>query len=437
MFSNIAYMNTHSLELAIAEQNPHWAGSEYDHAFTRLHNHKAIEDLSLDEIQIITGIRRCGKSTLLQTLINHLAQQQDSKSILYINFDDPNYNAVCNDSTLMYDVINSAEKLSGVRVDTLCLDEVQNVAAWEQYIKSMYDAKRFKKIIVTGSNANLINSDYASLLTGRYIETRIFPMTYKETLLNHNITTPLELIQHKSLALRLLDSMLYYGGFPRMEQVEPTNQRLQILKGYYETIILKDCIKDHNVRDTRTLTNLAHYTLTNIASIYSYNSLSKAVSSNENTVKNFINIFEGAYFIEELKQFDYSLKKQLQMKKKIYCIDNGMLTAVSFRFSKDLEKLLENLTYTELKKSGENDIYFFNQQKECDFILHGEEEKTAIQVCYALTHENRIREINGLTAAMNSFDVSKGIIITYDQEETINESIQAIPFWKYFSFYSS
>jgi len=422
-------------EQAISEQNPHWFDVSYDHFFERLHNEEVLNDLTLDEMQIITGIRRCGKSTLLQTIINHLMKQVDPKSILYLNLDDPNYNEVCNDAAALYGVITAAEKLSGVRVEYLLLDEVQNIDTWEKYVKSTYDSKRFKKIIVTGSNADLLNSDYATLLTGRYIEIRLYPMSYKEILLDNGITDRLQLIKQKPLTLKLLDTMLQYGGLPRIYKIESEQQRRKVLKSYYETILLKDCIKNHNVRDTKTMMNLAHYLITNAATRYSYNSLSKAVQSNENTVKKFIEIFENAYFIHEIKQFSYSLKKQIRMEKKTYCIDNGFLTATSFKFIESIGKLLENLVYTELGKTTENNVYFYNQSKECDFILHDTNSPKAIQVCYELNPENRAREVNGLLTAMKEFSIPKGFIITYDQEEKISESMMVIPFWKFFSFF--
>ena len=192
-------MSPQTFDQAIIGQNPHWDDVSYKHAFIRIYDEEVLSDLKLDEIQVITGIRRCGKSTLLETIINELMTENDSKSLLYINFDDPNYSDVCNDATKLYELITAAEKLSGIRVEYLFLDEVQNVDSWEKYAKSMYDSKRFKKIIVSGSNADLLNSDYASLLTGRYIETRLHPMTYKEILLNNGITDQLQLIKKNPL----------------------------------------------------------------------------------------------------------------------------------------------------------------------------------------------------------------------------------------------
>jgi len=422
-----------NIEQTLSEQNPHWEAIPYHPIVKRSHDAIAIRELALEEIQVITGIRRCGKSTLLHVLINHLIEKTPPKSILYINFDDPNYTEACKDASAMYHIVTTTEKLTTYPVDYLFLDEIQNVTGWEKYVKSVYDSKRFKKIVVTGSNADLLNSHYAILLSGRYVETHLYPFTYQEWLHHHKITEPLQLIQQKPKVLRLLDDMLIFGGFPRILFEKDADNRRKLLKSYYETVILKDCINNHNVRDTKTLINLAYYLVNTISSIYSYNSLSKAIESNENTVQQFIQILQDAYFLRELKQFSFSIKSQTRAKKKIYCIDNGLVNATTFKFSNNAGKLLENLVYSELRKKQYEEIYYFNEKNECDFIVYQQDVRLAIQVCYELNPANREREINGLVVAMEKFSIPSGIIITYDQEEVIQDKIQAIPFWKFFS----
>lgn len=425
-----------SFEQTISSQNPHWSGKIYSHSFARSHEKLPISHLGLEEIQVITGIRRSGKSTLLQTVINHLVKQTtDPKSILYINFDDPKYTDVWSDAGALYSIVTTAETMTGQTVHYLFLDEVQNVEKWETYVKSMSEMKRFKKIFVTGSNSQLLNSDYATLLSGRYLKTHIYPIAFHELLKNSGITEYHQLITEKALALAHVNRLLNYGGFPRVHCVDKDEQRNEILKNYYETILLKDCMANNTIRDHKTLMNLAHYLMTNPAVLYSYNSLSKAVGSNENTIQQFIQIFQDAYLIHELKSFSYSVGGQLRAKKKVYCIDNGLITATAFSFTDNSGKLFENLVFSELKKMGYPEIYFYNDQKECDFILHNVKNPTAIQVCYQLTPENRARELNGLMVAMEKLSLPTGVIITYDNEEIISNTITVTPFWKYFSLF--
>lgn len=425
-------MNT-EIEQTLVAQNPHWESVAYQHQFKRLHTQKGIADLSMQEIQIITGIRRAGKSTLIESMINHLMQHYAPRSILYVNLDDPNYTPLCDDAKAFYDIITITEKLTQQKVDFIFLDEIQNIAAWEKYIKSVYDSKQFKKIVISGSNGNLLNSDYATLLSGRYIKTHIYPLSYQELLLHHKINDPLILVQKKATALSLVDSLMSMGGFPRIHCIDHHEQQLQLLKNYYETILLKDCIANHNVRDAVSFSKLSNYLINTVSSLYSYNSLYKILGGNENTIQQYVNILENAYFIHQLQQYSYSHKTQSRSKKKAYCIDNGLITAVTFQFSNNFGKLLENLVYTELKKKQFEHIYFHHDVRECDFIVHDQKNAFAVQVCYALTPENQKRELQGIQQAMEKFRLQKGIIITYDDEIQFEKNIQAIPFWKFFA----
>lgn len=224
--------------------------------------------------------------------------------------------------------------------------------------------------------------------------------------------------------------MLNFGGFPRVWEIKDDVARRKILQSYYETILLKDCVTNHNVRDIKAFLNLAHYLINNISSLYSYNSLHKALGTNETTIQNFIQILQDAYLIDEIKNFSFSLKQQSKAKKKIYCIDNGLINATTFKFSSNYGKLLENLVFSELKKRYQKNIYFYNDQVKCDFIIHNED-RIAIQVCYQLDPENRERELKGLLTAMQQFSIPHGLIITYNQAENITDNISALPFWKW------
>lgn len=427
----IFYMPISNVEQALITQNPHWQGVAYDQPIKRLHDDLVLRDIDLDEILIITGIRRCGKSTLMHALINHLTQKFNPREILYINLDDPLYTPICQDASLLYEVITQAEKLTSHKIQFLFLDEIQNVQAWEKYVKSVYDSKLLKKIVVTGSNAELLQSDYANLLTGRYLETHVYPLSFKELLHYRHITDNLSLIQNKPKVLEALDDYLKFGGFPRIQLIQDNEHRIRLLKNYYETIVLKDCIQNHQIRDTKSFMNFSYYILNNLAAAYSYNSLGRGLSIHENTAAQYIHILENAYFIDELQTFSYSIKTQNKSKKKSYCIDNGLITAVSFQFSQNLGKLFENLVFSELTKQNTGELFMYYDKKECDFIVH-QKSNLAIQACYEITLENRAREIEGLEEAMNTFGIKKGIIITYNQEDTLGDNIFAIPFWKYF-----
>ncbi|MFN7097353.1 MAG: ATP-binding protein [Gammaproteobacteria bacterium] len=420
------------MEQILVSQNPHWQNKRYPNLLPRAILPSLLAKLSLKEVHILLGIRRAGKSTIFKLLINELLSIAEPKSIVYVNLDDPNYAELGPDAKLLYRILDTAEKITGHKPQYLFLDEIQNVTAWERFIKSVYDNEILKKIFITGSNSFLLKSAYAKLITGRYTHNTIYPLSFEEILHASQINSLIDLYEQKAKVIKLLENFLYYGSFPEIIKITTDELKHDMLTNYYEGVVLKDCIANHNIRDIKTLQELSIYLMTNTAALYSYNSLAKNLHSNENTIKEFVHILEDAFLLTEIKNFSYSLTSQARGKKKTYCIDNGLLHAVSLAFSKNLGKLFENLVFSELQKSNENTLYFFNDLKECDFIVKNRNHMIAIQACYELTTDNKPREIAGLLNAMKKLTIADGVIITFNQEETINDNIKVIPFWRYF-----
>jgi predicted AAA+ superfamily ATPase len=415
------------LEEALLKHNLHWK-QPYANLYERELFQPIIEKLHLRQIHVLKGIRRSGKTTLFKLVINHLVQEVDSKSILYINLDDPYFTELYSESKNLYKLLEMSEKLTGVKVQYLFLDEVQNVKGWEKFIKAIYDNEVVKKIFITGSNSSLLDGEYATLLSGRYIQDRVTAPSFSEILNLKGIKSRFELIDRKVEALKIIDEMMMFGSFFEVLR-EPTHKR-EIILSYYETIIFKDCIANNNLRDAKTFKEVVNFLISNSGNLYSYNSISKALGVNDNSIKEYIRVVEDAYMAQEIKQYSYSLKEQVKSKKKLYINDNGILSQTSFKFSKNLGKNFENLVYTELIK-GEYEIYFHNKDFECDFIVKKNEKLIAIQVCYELTKENRERERNGLLKLKLNLD--EKILLTYNQNEIENETIKTVAFWDYFS----
>ncbi|OGV28420.1 MAG: hypothetical protein A3F18_08745 [Legionellales bacterium RIFCSPHIGHO2_12_FULL_37_14] len=413
-------------------QNPHWSGQAYINLFERLQLGELIKKLALKEIQVLLGIRRSGKSTLFKLIINHLLQKNTPpEELLYINLDDPFYVDVWKEPQLLYKVIETCQKLTGTKPLYLFLDEIQNVNDWEKFVKSVYDSELFKKIMITGSNFSLLKSDYATMLSGRYLIDPVMPLSFQEILHNEKIDTSLKILQEKSRVLALAERLLFTGGFPEVWKNQDSKLIREQLVSYYETIVLKDCISNHKIREIKKFKDLALYVLTNNGTLFSYNNLANAIGSNENSIKEFIQILEDSFLIHEVKHFSYSLKEQTKLPKKCFCADNGLIHAVSFRFSENRGKLFENLVYTELRKLGFNEIYYFTQDQECDFLISSANGWIAVQVTVELTSYNKEREIKGLTNAMKKLRVSKGYIITFDciDEEELGENMFIVPFY--------
>jgi len=409
---------------AIILQNRHWK-EKYKNLLKRDTLETLISFIDLKQIIILTGIRRSGKSSIFKLLINHLVERNiEAKSILYINLDDPFFSDIIKDAKNLYKLLEESKVITGLDVKYLFLDEVQNVPHWEKFVKSIYDNEVVDKIFITGSNSKLLDGEYATLLSGRYINKTIYPLSFKEVLYLNKINSYYELLDKKSEVLKIIDTLLEYGSF---YEVLMNTKKRELILSYYETIIFKDCIGNNSIKNGKSFKEIAHFIISNTSNLYSYNSLAKAVGSNEHTIKAYISYLEDSYLLKEIKNFNYSLKKQLHSKKKTYIVDNSFLAQISFRFSKDYGKLFENLVFNELLKQN-YEIYFFNDKKECDFIVKKENKTVAIQVCYKLDNFNKDRELNGLNLP---FDVDEKIVITYNQNDTIDD-IKIVSFWEYF-----
>lgn len=409
-------------------QNKHWLGKSYVGLIERNILNSLYKKLKLKEIQVILGIRRCGKSTIFKLLINHLMKKENPKSILYVNLDDPFFSDIWNDAKQIYKLLETSEKITGCKVKYLFLDEIQNISGWENFIKSLYDSETIKKIFITGSNSSLLKGQYAHLLSGRHIINQVFPLSFIEILNHFNINSRLDILANRANFIKLQEEYLVYGAFPEVFKTKDYELKRELLISYYDSILLKDCISNNSVRDIHTFKALSYYLISNISSLYSYNSLAKSIESNENTVKDFVNILNESFLFKEIKNFSFSLKEQTKAKKKIYCMDNGLIEAVSFAFSENKGQLFENMVFTEFLKNGLDHIYYYKNQKECDFILEINKTFIAIQVSYQINQQNRKREIDGLEAAMEKLGITKGYIISFDLEEKINENIAIIPF---------
>lgn len=413
------------MENIIIAQNKHWE-KQYNDLYERDIFPNLINNLKTKHIQVLQGIRRSGKSSLFKLLINYLCKSIDKEEILYLNLDDPFFIKYSNNPQSFYEIIQTTKKLTQKEVKYLFLDEVQAINGWEKYVKSVYDSNEFIKIFITGSNSSLLNGDFATLLTGRYLSTKIYPLKFKEILKINQINSYLELNKNLPKVLKIVDDMLLYGSFVEVFEIEEELKR-DLIISYYNAILLKDCVANNQIRDILGFEELSFYSLTNLTSLYSYSSLAKVLKLNDKSIKEYINILENCYLFSEVKQFSYSLKEQINNKKKLYLCDNGFMN-LGYSFSSNYGKLLENLVFSELLKR-DCEIYFYNKDFECDFIVKKDNLIMAIQVCYELNEQNKTREINALLKL--SFKVDKKYIITYKQNDTLDDVV-VIPFWKYF-----
>lgn len=416
------------MEKILVSHNRHW-----DQAYTGLYQRdlfqKLVQNLSVKHIQVLQGIRRSGKSTLFKLVINHLIKSCDPMEILYLNLEDPFFIKYNKMPEKFYEIVETAQKLTGKKVRYLFLDEVQAITGWEKYVKTVYDNEEFEKIFITGSNSSLLNGEFATLLTGRFLSLMVYPLSFSELLKINGITSYIQLVQNRANALAIVDTMLKYGSFVEVYDSDEELKR-DIISSYYDTILLKDCVSNNHIRDIKSFKELSYYLISNITSPFSYASLAKAISIHDKSAKEFVQYLQQAYLLTELKLFSWSLKKQQNNKKKPYLIDNGFIN-LSFQFSSNSGTLLENLVFSEFHKTGK-ELYFYNKGFKCDFIIKNKDNTLeAVQVCYELNDQNKKREVGALKKINNYYEPISKSIITYNQEINV-DGINIVPFWKYF-----
>lgn len=421
------------MESTLLRLNRHWSENKY----TSIHKRSLFEQLknkkNLPHIQVLTGIRRSGKSTIFQLLINDLMDEGvNPKAILLLNLDEPLFTPFWDNAAGLYSIIEISEKLTGVKIKYLFLDEIQHVTNWELFAKGAYDTKQFSKIYITGSNSNLLQNKFATLLSGRYFANMVRPFSLNELFLLNGITDKLTAVSRKPELLRVVDKYIEWGSFPEIVLNETTDfVKTELLQNYYESIVLKDCISYNQVRETNLFYRLMYFVLSNVGTPFYYSGLGKAVKSNENTARKYLDFATQSYVISDITNFSYSLKEDLRPQHKAYCIDNGLMNSVGFRFSPKNGILLENSVYNELVNNGYDMISFARKTGECDFIARKNNEYHAFQVCYELSLQNKSREILGFKALGGDVEFASKTLITYNQEDSYND-IRIVPFWQLF-----
>ncbi|MCP1663149.1 MULTISPECIES: ATP-binding protein [Methanocalculus] len=356
---------------------------------------------------IISGIRRCGKSTLL------LQSMKREEEFFYLNFEDPRLAEFeLKDIALLEEVFYEefGEK------DLYYFDEIQNLPGWESYVRYLLDRK--KKVIITGSNASLLSRDLGTKLTGRNLRIELFPFSYDEYL---------NYMECKDSADSFRD-YLSSGGFPEYLRTGLD----EVLQNLLMDIIARDIIYRNPVKNPGMVTELAIHLLGNISREFTLSKLHKKFSAigSKTTIASYLNLLEDAYIIFTLPRFSYSQKSRQINPRKAYAIDNGLIHANSVLFSEDRGRFLENHVFLELRKRY-RELFYFREKGECDFIVKEQTKITkAIQVCYEVNSRNKDREIGGLLEAMDFFGLDAGYILTYDQEETMivsGKQISLIP----------
>jgi predicted AAA+ superfamily ATPase len=392
--------------------------------------------LSTGEIIVLKGIRRSGKSTLLINHIRHLTSEGlDKKEILFVNFEDPRFEGDLNSELLEQIFLVYKEFVNNETKPHIFLDEVQNVVQWEKWVLTGYELK-WAHFYVTGSSSKLLSREFGTALSGRFLPIEVFPLDFREYLLFKAQPAPdkVTLITRQLVYKIAFNEYLKAGGFPKTCALEEDLRRQEIIM-YYETIILKDIVARYNLKNYDSVKKVAVYLLSNIGKPFNLNKVRTSLNLSYDLADKYFEYLKDAFLLFEVFQYDHSLNRQFANHRKVYCIDNGILTNTSFRISEDYGRYLENLVFIELLREG-HEVYFHQGKKECDFVIkEGLAIRQAIQVCRALQDEvTKKREIDGLMEALDAYELNEGMILTEDEESEIaveGRRILVKPVWKW------
>ena len=376
-----------------------------------------------NRILVLTGLRRSGKSTLLKQIMD------EKSSFGYVNFEDERF---LNFEAKDFEQLNEVLVEVYDNPEIFFFDEIQNIPKFELFVRRLQDQN--KKIIITGSNASLLSSELGTRLTGRYKSFEVYPFSFTEFLSFKEVIPDEDayyITEKKVGLLKLLAEYLTTGGLPEYLK----NEDREYVKTLYDNILYRDIISRYSIKKQKVFKELVNILLTNISCTFTYNSLKNDLElANAITVKEYISYLSNSYMFFELQKFDYSVRKQLNYPKKAYVIDAAFKQIAGFNFSPNKGRLLENFVFLELKRMN-LDVYYYSGKNECDFVIKDKNRITEVlQVCHTIDEGNREREINGLIEAAVKFNLKKGLILTYEQEEEItvdNIKIKIVPVLKW------
>ncbi len=400
----------------LVEQNLHWQ-NKIQAGIIREKLKDLIAFLEPKQIITISGIRRCGKSTLLKQAINHLIEAGvNSKNILFLNLEHPFFIQHKQNINYLNHIFDEYIKIANPQGKIyFFIDEVQFFENWQVFVKNKYETQNVK-FVVTGSNSSLLSSDLHTLLTGRCLNISLSSFNFREFLNYKGIEHKDEIqrIKNKIDIRRAFDEYLKWGGFFEVFYENNESIKKEILISYAKSIIFHDIIPRYQIRHHYDIEKVFYYIMSNACGLINYKLLSNALNINDKTIKEYLRYFEDAFIVKTIDKFHFKIKEQLKSAKKLYVTDNGFLQLGTFpidSISKEFEQIILNY----LINKNDN-VFYLREKYEVDFF----DNKNLYQASYSMENEKtKKREINSLMHFMNEMKKQNGYIITYNENDTI------------------
>lgn len=370
-------------------------------------------------IKVITGIRRCGKSSLLKLFMNKLKEENSKANVIYMNFESFEFDKIIDYKDMYIEIkkqIKSKEKAY------ILLDEVQRVTNWEKCVNAL--SVDFNcDIYITGSNAYLLSSELSTYLSGRYIEIKMLPLSFKEFLEFSNFKSDVSMDEK-------FNQYMKYGGMPGIIKLSNDYDLFDdAIRGIYNTVFMKDVIEKNKLTDASLLEKVLKFLMSNTGSLISSKKIADFLTSQgtkvtHNTILNYLEMLENAYIIYKAPRYDIKGKELLKTLEKYYIVDIGIRNSIlGFRDS-DYGHIIENIVFLELLNRGYTVTVGKNDSLEVDFMATNSKEKKYYQVTLSLLEENvRNREFAPLKSINDNYEKT---ILTLDRvyNETSEEGIK-------------
>ena len=380
-------------------------------------------------IKLITGPRRVGKSTQALLMLR-------DKNFAYLNFD--NYSLLdAWDADLVMRMLDDVYP----GYEYILLDEVQNLDSWDLWVSELY--RKGKNLVITGSNARMLSSEMATVLTGKYLQVEMLPFSMEEFFDWNKFDLHSVKPEQKTDSQVLMDDYLRNGGYP--EVVASRQLTRSYLDTLFDSIIWKDVAKRHNVRNVTDLNNLAMYLVSNFCNPVSANELTTELGfSSVNTTKKYMDYLHEPYIFYYLSRYNNKLKLMKKAPRKVYVVDNGFVASKAFSLSDNLGRLLENQVFIELIRRGydvEKTMFYYRSRndKEVDFVLRkGTSIERLVQVCYDMSSpKTEKREVDSIIECAGELKCCNLTILTYNDKRIIEKDgykIEVVPIWEFIKY---
>lgn len=421
-------------------------GREVDTGIWRdIYVRKILRAFSIPSIVVsVTGVRRAGKTYICRQVLRRLIERGMRKEqTLYINLEDPSLQPYLSTDFLqdLYDTYR--HYLNPGDETVMVLDEVQNLPGWERWVRAMMEKNEDTRIIVTGSSSKIMGVELSHILTGRYIDVRVYPLSFIEYLRFRDVSTENIDIRRREVENAFME-YLEYGGFPTVVLTKDREMRREFLKELFESIVTRDISARYSLRKIHELKSSVVILLQSISAMSSVQKVvnilkSTGVKLSPVTVNEYLHYLQESLLFQFVPIFSYKVKDHMQYPKKVYCVDTGLINAVAFRMSENLGRLAENVVAIELfHRYGDNSVFYWKDRmgREVDFVIvENRKPLQLIQVTWDVgNRRTRDREIRAILSAAEELSVDKLLILTVNTEKKLRinqRDIEMVPIWKW------